>query len=238
MAWSHNSEEGKRKREWKEARIIKKGKKEKGGKGFWGIVGVFGFLFDCVFHSIPFCPPFSIHHATTLHHHALTHPTTVHTTQWHTQRATQPRVCVLWRLLFACRCLCVSLSARSFLTQPKPRHAIQSPYPPHMAPPMHEPMSEREGAAVCVDTTAQTPATTTKSRCHSHHLLSFLPSIGHPHSSHHSPNTTTPTLTPCDTTCPTPTRLLTLQQHMVRSTHDCSSHTREGRAHVADINCC
>ena len=112
--------------------------------------------------------------------------TTVHTPHHGTHNTPRNHACVLWCLLFACRCLCVSLSARSFLTQPKPRHAIQSPYPPHMAPPMHEPMSEWEGAVVCVDTTAQTPATTTKSRCHPHHLLSFLPSIGHPHSSQHN----------------------------------------------------
>ena len=49
-------------------------------------------------------------------------------------------------VLFACHCLCVSLSARSFLTQLKPHHAIQSPHPPHMAPQMHEPMSELERA--------------------------------------------------------------------------------------------
>ena len=143
-----------------------------------GNCGCFWFLFDCVFSLHPFLPLFSIHHATTLHHRALTHPTTVHTIPWHTQHATQPRVCAVVSV-------CVSLSACSFLTQPKPRHAIQSPKPPHTAPPMHEPMSECERTAVCVDTTVQTPATTTKSRCHPHHLLSFLPSIDHPHSSQH-----------------------------------------------------
>ena len=89
-------------------------------------------------------PPHSI---TTL---SLT-PTTVHTTPHHgTHNTPRNHACVLWCLLFACRCLCVSLSARSFLTQPKPRHAIQSPYPQHMTPPMHEPISEWEGAVVRV----------------------------------------------------------------------------------------
>ena len=150
------------------------------------------FLVFCLtvcFHSIPFAPLFQStmppHSITTL---SLTPPQP--TPHHGTHNTPRNHACVLWCLLFACRCLCVSLSARSFLTQPKPRHAIQSPNPPHMAPPMHEPMSEWEGAVVCVDTTAQTPATTTKSRCHSHHLLSFLPSIGHPHSSqHHHANT-------------------------------------------------
>ena len=141
-ARAHSSEEGGKERESGKRREKKKGKKEKGERGFGELWVFFGFLFDCVFHSIPFCPPFSIHHATTLHHHALTHPTTVHTPPHHgTHNMPRNHACVLWCLLFACRCLCVSLSARSFLTQPKPRHAIQSPNPPHMAPPMHEPMS-------------------------------------------------------------------------------------------------
>ena len=114
---------------------------------------VFGFLFlfDCVFHFIPFLPLFQSttppHSITTL---SLTPP---QSTPHHcTHNTPRNHACVLWCLLFACRCFCVSLSARSFLTQPKPRHAIQSPYPPHMAPPMHEPMSEWEGAAVCMQT--------------------------------------------------------------------------------------
>ena len=172
------------------------------------------FWFFCLtvcFHSIPFCPPFSIHHATTLHHHALTHPTTVHTTPHHgTHNTPRNHACVLWCLLFACRCLCVSLSARSFLTQPKPRHAIQSPYPPHMAPPMHEPMSEWEGAVVCVWTPQpkHQPPQPSHDATHTTCSLSF-----HPLAIHTLHNTTTPTLTPCDRTCPTPTHLLTFQQH-------------------------
>ena len=123
-------------------------------------------------------PPHSI---TTL---SLTPPRS--TSHHGTHNTPRNHACVLWCLLFACRCLCVSLSARSFLTQPKPRHAIQSPYPPHTALPMHEPMSKWEGSSgVFVDTTTQTPATTTKSRCHPHHLLSFLPFIGPPHYSQH-----------------------------------------------------
>ena len=143
------------------------------------------FLFDCVFFTPSlFCPPFNppCHHTPSPRSHSL-HHSPHPTTPWHTQHATQPRVCAVVSV-------CVSLSACSFLTQPKPRHAIQSPYPPHIAPPMHEPMSVWEGAVACADTTAQTSATTTKPQCHSHYLLSFLPSIGNPHSSqHHHANT-------------------------------------------------
>ena len=126
MACAHSSDKGGKERESGKRREKKKGKKRKGGKGFWGIVGVFGFLFDCVFSLHPFLPPpFSIHHATTLHHHALTHPTTVHTTPWHTQHATQPRVRAV---VFV---VCVSLSLRVAVcplfphsTQTTPRYPI------------------------------------------------------------------------------------------------------------------
>ena len=106
----------------------KKGKKEKGGKGVLGNCGCFWFLIDCVFSLHPFLSPLfqstmPPHSITTL---SLT-PTTVHTTPHHgTHNTPHNHACVLWCLLFACRCLCVSLSARSFLTQHKttPRHPI------------------------------------------------------------------------------------------------------------------
>ena len=124
-ARSHSSEEGGKERESGKRREKKKGKKEKGGKGFWGIVGVFGFLIDCVFSLHPFCPPFSIHHATTLHHHALTHPTTVHTTPRHTQHATQPRVCAVMFVVCVSLSLCVAVCPLfPHSTQTTPRHPI------------------------------------------------------------------------------------------------------------------
>ena len=117
--WAYSSEEGGKEREWKEAGKKRRGKKRKRGeRGFWGIVGVFGFLFDCVFSLHPFLPPFfnpPCHHAPSPHSHS---PITLHTTSWHTQHATQPRVCAV---VFV---VCVSLSARSFLTQPT--HATPS----------------------------------------------------------------------------------------------------------------
>ena len=44
VARGHSSEEGGKERESGKRQGKKKGKKEKGGKGFWGIVGVFGFF--------------------------------------------------------------------------------------------------------------------------------------------------------------------------------------------------
>ena len=150
-------------------------------------------------------PPFfnpPCHHTPSPRSHSP-HHSPHHTTQWHTQHATQPRVCAV---VFV---VCVSLSARSFLTQPKPCHAIQSPNPPHMAP-MHEPMSEWEGAVVRVWTPQpkHQPPQPSHDATHTTCSLSF-----HPLAIHTLHNTTTPTLTPCDRTCPTPKHLLTFQQH-------------------------
>ena len=170
-------------------------------------------------------PPHSI---TT---HTLTHSTPVHTTPWHTQHATQPRVCYgvccLHVAVFVCRCL-------PALSSLNPNHTT-SPKQPHMAPPMHEPMSEWEGAVACVWTPQpkHQPPQPSHDATHTTCSLSF-----HPLAIHTLHNTTTPSLTPCDRTCSTPTHLLTLQQHTGFEAHVTAPHTHEGWVHVADINCC
>ena len=156
-------------------------------------------------------PPQPSHDATHTTCSLSFHPLAIHTLHNTTPTLTPcDHACVLWCLLFACRCLCVLLSARSFLTQPKPRHTIQSPNPlPHMAPPTHEPMNEWEGAAVCVWTPQpkHQPPQPSHDATHTTCSLSF-----HPLAIHILHNTT-PTLTPCDRTCPTPTHLQSFQQH-------------------------
>ena len=94
-----------------------------------------GMCSDCVFHSNPFAPSQS----TMSPHSHLPHHSPHHTMGHHTTTC----VCAV---MF----VCMSLPACSFLTQPKPCHAIQSPNPPHMGPQMHERMSEWERAVAFV----------------------------------------------------------------------------------------
>ena len=174
------------------------------------------FCLTVCFHTIPFCPPFF---QSTMPHSIITlslttpqstpHPTMAHNTP-------RNHACVLWRLLF-----CVSLSlcvavCPLFPHSTKPRHAIQSPNPPHMAPSMHASMSECEGTVVCVWTPQpkHQPPQPSHDATHTTCSLSF-----HPLVIHALHNTTTPTLTPRDRTCPTPTHLLTFQQHTGFETH-------------------
>ena len=119
-------------------------------------------------------PPHSI---TTL---SLTPP---QSTPRHTQHATQPRVCAVVFVVCVSLSLCVAVCPLfPHSTQTTPRHPITTSTT-HGAANAWANERMRRGSGVY--TTAQTPATTTKSRCHPHHLLSFLPSIDHPHSSQH-----------------------------------------------------
>ena len=124
--WSHSSEEGGKERESGKRRGKKEGEKRKGGKGFWGIVGVFGFLFDCVFSLHPFLPPFfnpPCHHTPSPRSHSP-HHSSHHTTSWHTQHATQPRVCAV---VFVCVSLSLCVAVCPLFphsTQTTPRHPI------------------------------------------------------------------------------------------------------------------
>ena len=123
--WAHSSEEGGKERESGKRQEKKEGKKKGGERGFGELWVFLVFCLTVCFHSIPFCPPFSIHHATTLHHHALTHPTTVHTTPWHTQHATQPRVCAVVFVVCVSLSLCVAVCLFfPHSTQTTPRHPI------------------------------------------------------------------------------------------------------------------
>ena len=191
MTRVHSSEEGGKERESGKRREKKKGKKrERGERGFGELWVFLVFCLTVCFTPSLFAPFFNppCHHTPSSRSHSP-HHTPHHIMAHTTHNATTCvccGVCCLRVAVFVCRCL-----PALFPLNPKSRHAIQSPNPPHMAPPMHEPISEwKRSSGACVDTTAQTPATTTKSRCHPHHLLSFLPSIGHSHSSqHHHANT-------------------------------------------------
>ena len=122
--WVHSSEEGGKERESGKRRGKKKGKK-KGGKGFWGIVGVFGFLIDCVFSLHPFLSPFfnpPCHHTPSPRshspHHVPHHPTITHNT-------TQPRVCAVVFVVCVSLSLCVAVCLLfPHSTQTTPRHPI------------------------------------------------------------------------------------------------------------------
>ena len=196
------------------------------------------FWFFCLtvcFTPSLFCPPFSIHHATTLHHHALTHPTPhTHPTMAHTTRHATTRVCCgvccLRVAVFVCRCL-------PALSSLNPNHVTPSNHPIRhiLSPPMHEPMSEWEGAVVCVWTPQpkHQPPQPSHDATHTTCSLSF-----HPLAIHTLHNTTTPTVMSCDRTCPTQTHIYRPSNNTQALIHTGLSLTHEGRVQATDINHC
>ena len=212
MARAHSSEEGGKERESGKRRGKKEGEKRKGGKGVLGNCGCFWFFCLTVcFHSIPFCPPFfnpPCHHTPSPRSHSP-HHSPHHTTPWHTQHATQPRVCAVVFVVCVSLSLCVAVCPLfPHSTQTTPRHPITLSTT-HDATNAwaNERLERSSGACVWTPQPKHQPPQPSHDATHTTCSLSF-----HPLAIHTLHNTTTPTLTSCDRTCPTPTHLLTLQQ--------------------------
>ena len=123
MGWAHNSEESGKERESGKRQEKKKGKKKRGERGFGELWVFLVFCLTVCFHSIPFAPLFQStmppHSITTL---SLTPPQS--TPHNGTHNAPRNHACVLWCLLFACRCL-------PALSSLNPNHATPSNHPIH-----------------------------------------------------------------------------------------------------------